>query len=246
MTRILLCAPVKQERHVFKEYLESLDRLQTDGIELTRCFYLHESEELRDMLKPSDVVLLNNTAAEYRVDGDTHEWTGQCLSEVARMKNEMLQIFLDNDFDYFFLVDSDLILHPTTLQVLLDRKKDIVSEVFWTEWQKGSGEFGPNCWDMDFCQLNPNRYKIPGLHACGGTGACILISRAVIEAGINYAPIPNVSFTRWEDRAFCVRAAVNGFPIFIDTTRPARHLYRQSDYEKYMKKKEARRNEGKS
>jgi hypothetical protein len=77
---------------------------------------------------------------------------------------------------------------------------------------------------------------VPGIHETGGTGALILIKREVLEKGVNYTPIYNVSFSIYEDRASSIRAACAGYQVWIDTTLPARHLYRRSDYEKYMRK----------
>lgn len=62
----------------------------------------------------------------------------------------------------------------------------------------------------------------------GGLGACTLIRRSVLEAGVNFDRIPNVSF--WgEDRHFCIRAQAYGFQLFVDTHYPAYHIYRLSD-----------------
>jgi hypothetical protein len=59
-------------------------------------------------------------------------------------------------------------------------------------------------------------------------GACTLISVPALKAGLNFLPINNVSF--WgEDRWFCIRAEALGFPLYIDTHYPAKHLYRESD-----------------
>ena len=47
---------------------------------------------------------------------------------------------------------------------------------------------------------------------------------------MNFSKIANVSF--WgEDRHFCIRAHVLGFPLHVDTHLPAYHIYRSSDME---------------
>jgi hypothetical protein len=66
-------------------------------------------------------------------------------------------------------------------------------------------------------------------------GACTLIKRSVLEKNVNWNPIRNLSMSVWEDRAFCIRAAVNNVDIWIDTHYPAIHLYRQSEYDKFIK-----------
>ena len=239
MKRVLLGVPVHQDADVFQEYLDSLDRLVIpDGYELQRCFYLHNSRDLAPLLSEKDMILYNDNPMDYKTDGKTHQWGEVSLREVAKMKNEMIQIALRGGYDYYLLVDSDLILHANTLKNLIERDKEIIAGVFWTEWITGSGTLGPNCWDYDNYEItNMNRYIVPGCHETGGTGALILIKREVLEKGINYTPIYNVAMTIYEDRAFCVRAAVHGYQLYVDTTLPARHLYRRGDYEKYMKKK---------
>ncbi len=243
--RILLGVPVHQDEDIFRAYLASLDRLVIpEGCTLDRIFYLHNARHLEPLLKPTDRVLYNDNPNTCRRDDATHHWEAQNLTEVARMKNAILDICIREGYDFWFLVDTDLILHPNTLKTLLSRDKDIIGGVFWTEWVEGTGDLGPNCWDQDFSTIvNKNRYRVPGVHETGGTGALMLVKGKVLEK-VNYNPISNLSFSIWEDRAFAVRALVHGYQSYIDTTLPARHLYRRADYEKYMKKVGKR--EGKS
>ena len=88
----------------------------------------------------------------------------------------------------------------------------------------------PNAWQADFYAFKTEReweqWREEGLYRVGMTGACILIKNKVLKSGVNYTPIPNVSHSIWEDRAFCIRAAVHGFEIWLDTTCPPVHLYR--------------------
>lgn len=243
--RILLAAPVHQDADIFKAYLASLDRLVIpEGCTLDRLFYLHNARHLEPLLGANDRVMYNDNQNTCRRDDVTHHWEAQNLTEVARMKNELMQVCVRDGYDYWFLVDSDLILHPNTLKVLISRDKDIISGVFWTEWVENSGDMGPNCWDQDFISYaNKDRYRVPGLHETGGTGALMLVKSHVLKK-VDYTPLNCVSYSIWEDRAFAIRAEVHGFKRYIDTTLPARHLYRRSDYEKYMRKVGKR--EGKS
>ena len=237
MIRILLGVPVHQDEDIFREYMASLDRLiRPEGVELDRCFYLHDARHLKKYLRETDSILYNDKPISYEKNV-THIWNHENLSEVARMKNEMMRICVNGGYDYYFLVDSDLILHPNTLKVLLDRNAEIVSEVFWTEWLEGSGQILPNCWDRDQSDIERvERYRVPGLHQTGGTGALILIKSEVLKVA-DYTPLGTVSWSVWEDRAFAIRAECHGYKSYIDTTLPARHLYRRSDYENYIKKK---------
>jgi hypothetical protein len=231
MKRILITAPIRQKPEILTQYLESLANLEIGNFSIDKYFVLHNCYEELKHLFPSDCILecyedkTKDVREEY-----THNWDIGNLSAVASIKNNIVAYSLKNKYDYTFFVDSDLILHPKTLNQLYTQlesmKEYIMSEVFWTEWNKGEGNLGSNAWDYDGYGGDQERYKEKGIYQVGGTGACILINNAVYGYGVNYSPIPNVSFTHWEDRAFCIRAMVNNFKIFLDTHYPVTHLYR--------------------
>ena len=170
--------------------------------------------------------------------------------ESSKFKNTIIKHFLERDDDYLFLIDSDILMNPNTLTQLVSTKKDIVSEIFWTKWTPDSIAL-PQVWYEDLytqIKLAPHEslahlsaeevtrrhcaflaeMNTPGVYEVGGLGACTLINRKVLEVGVNFSKIPNVSF--WgEDRHFCIRANVLGFSLHVDTHLPAYHIYRSSD-----------------
>jgi hypothetical protein len=233
--KVLISAPVKQDIAIFKAYLKHLDELIIpEGVTVDRLFCLNNCPELKQFLKPTEYIEYNSDNG-YSADEFTHNWTEKGINDVAEMKNTLSFLAVKADYDYIFFVDSDLILHPNTLQALLQADKDIIAEVFWTKWTPQS-EPQPNAWDFDhYGFVNGfERYKQGGVMLTGGTGACMLIKTDVFMQGVNYNPVYNVSYTHnGEDRAFCVRAAARDFAIWIDTNYPCRHLYRQSEYEQY-------------
>lgn len=275
--KTLIGCPVRQDEKIFKYYLDGLQKLEGD---FDVFFYLHNSKHLAKYLEPGQYEHCESGSAY-----SPHVWNADNLSEVAQMKNMLLQRALDKGYDYFFLVDSDTILHPKTLTHLLSRKKDVVAEVLWTCWKPELAEM-PNAWDQDFYSFRERTpgqvqkgtdktekivelmqtlgikdqgaienigrqvmdhlvnvgirgdgpyqaFRTPGIYKVGGIGGCNLISRKVIEAGVNYNPIYNLSWTNWEDRAFCVRAAVHGFSLYLDTNYPAVHLYDEASLKAY-------------
>jgi glycosyltransferase involved in cell wall biosynthesis len=256
-TRILLGSPIYQVPPVLRQFLLSLQRLQRDDYELD--FYFiddNEQEEsslmLREFAQSRKEVFLQTSGFHdaYIRNDTTHFWNSALVWKVAGFKNLMIRRAEAFGYDYLFLIDSDLILHPDTLSHLIGTQKDIISEIFWTQWQPGTMEQPQvwmhdeyNQWDADpgeklsqeeisrrFHQFL-NRLQQPGIYEVGGLGACTLISRRAIEAGVSYDAIRNISF--WgEDRHFCIRAAALGIPLYVDTHYPALHLYRDSDLAK--------------
>lgn len=270
--RVLIGSPVHTKPQMLKEFLESLKRLKRDSIEIDYLFIDdNESEEsgrmLHDFKRPDSQVTVFETVYEheqresYVCNETTHHWNGHLIQIVAGFKNIIIQKAMEQEYDYLFLIDSDLLLHPDTLQHLIGTGKDIVSTIFWTQWHPGAPEL-PQVWLSDNYDLHHqiraealseqeiqarqaaflHQLRQPGTFEVGGLGACTLVSRTALLAGVNFNDIKNISFPG-EDRHFCIRAAVLGFPLFVDTHYPAYHIYRDSDLEgieKYKKDNQSR------
>ncbi|MFE0625085.1 glycosyltransferase [Priestia aryabhattai] len=254
MKRVLVGSPIHQKPSILNEFLTSLKRLKQDHIELEFLF-------IDDNKDPRSSQLLFNfkenikgvtlypskQCDDYVCDSTTHYWNEHLIWKVSEFKNKIIQHTVESQYDYLFLVDSDLLLYPETIEHLVNANKDIISEIFWTKWQPDS-EPQPQVWLSDEYkqwkqyrgeQLNDEKIafrhqefitkmRTPGIHEVGGLGACTLISRKALESGINFNPISNLSF--WgEDRHFCIRAVVLGFSLYVDTHYPAYHIYRESD-----------------
>lgn len=236
--RVLIAAPVRQDEKIFKEYLESLDSLEIpEGVTVDRLFIFHNSDNLIPLVNCSYGIL--KTDDDYPRDTKSHVWTEKNIENIIRIKNTIAAHTLQYGYDYVFMVDSDLILHPKTLRALLDAKKDIVAEIFWTRFDP-DGVPLPNCWMYDgydgVTEEAMREWVEPGVYKVGMTGACILIHRKVFESGVCYNDIYNISYSG-EDRFFCVRAVAHNFEIWVDTHYPCTHLYRDSEYREYMEAK---------
>lgn len=254
--KILIGSTIYQKPVILKYFLNSLSSLNTKNIDLNYLFIddnvNNESSTLLEEFseKQRNVRIINSNRKgnfNYVTDENTHHWNDSLVWKVAELKNSIIQTANEEDFDFLFLIDSDLILHPDTLNQLINSKKDIISNIFWTKWQPHLPEL-PQVWMFDEYEqyykkggeiLNDeekiNRHKefisklrVPGVYEVGGLGACTLISKNAISHGVNFKEIKNVSF--WgEDRHFCIRAQALGFDLFVDTNYPAYHLYRDSD-----------------
>ena len=255
-TRVLVGSPIYQKPSILKKFLKSLHRLQQTKIEITILFLDDNQEEQSKQLlvqfrneNQNVIVTSSNQKVEYVCDDRTHYWNEQLLWKVANMKDQIIQYAINNDYDYLFLVDSDILLYPQTIEHLISSEMDIISEIFWTKWQPEAHE-QPQVWMWDeYTQWEQvrgehltdeekdSRYqefirkmRTPGIYQVGGLGACTLLSKKAMKAGVNFKAISNLSF--WgEDRHFCIRAAALGFSLYVDTHFPAYHIYRSADLE---------------
>ena len=148
MKKILITAPVHQDIKIFKEYLWSLNRLIIpEEYEVYKYFYLHNAGNLKKFLKPNEYEIFNDNV-EVQQSDLTHIWTQQNFSAVAQMRTKALEYARNNNFDYIFSVDSDVILHKETLIDLLNEQKDAIAKIYWTAWSaEQPWNLAPNCYD---------------------------------------------------------------------------------------------------
>jgi hypothetical protein len=251
-TRLLIGSCVCQTPRILEKFLQSLKNLELSAYETV--FMLADDNQISassEMLRGAELsgktVILDPPPREtdYYTNETTHFWNNSLVMRVADLKNAIIAHAIEEGFDYLFLIDSDLLVNPNLINHLMAQNKAIVSEIFWTRWQPDTLPM-PNAWMYDMYEMahpanEPDvrrqlmidffeRLSVPGVYEVGGLGACTLLSVPALKAGLSFLPVRNVSF--WgEDRWFCIRAAALGFPLYMDTHYPAKHLYRESDVE---------------
>lgn len=239
--RILIAAPVNQKEEIFKEYLNSLNNLIIPkNYSVNKFFYLHNSPILTKYLANSEYELIYDDSEILKENNKQKIWTQKNFNALYQMRTALLRKAAQEKYDYLFTVDSDILLHPKTLITLLKDDKNIVGNMIWTKMN--NNQIGAICGkDEEWgAYLNLKQFETPGLYPVGWTCACLLISSKIFNnLNISYYPIFGVDNTGCEDYAFCLRVKCN-FPkeqIWIDTKLPARHLYHEKDYDRWIKEK---------
>jgi len=254
--RVLIAAPVRQKPVILQHFLDGLQRLDTTGLEVAYLFVDNNDDpQASQMLRAfaeqaiAPVHRLRVPAATlYQRHQTDHLWTESLIWRLAAIKDGILHAALQHGYDYAFLVDSDLVLHPQTLRRMVGCGRDILSQVFWTAWPHDKLLL-PNVWYADHYNLYRVRRDqslahdeqvrrteaflsglafYAGVYRVSGLGACTLIARRAIEAGVNFSELRGCLL--WgEDRHLCMRAEALGFRLFADATLPPLHLYRESE-----------------
>lgn len=256
MKKILVGSPIRQKSNILKEFLLSLEELDKADLQVDYYFVddnidKESSKLLKDFSKKYNVVLkigqemYQCSNSNYECTRDTHFWKRDLIEKITYFKDCIIEHANQNNYDYLFFIDSDIVLNKKTLKHLMSRNLDIVSNVFWSQWYPDGGlepqvwlQDTGNCyidnWDKELTIIQKEQsridfftgLRIPGLYEVGGLGALTLISKKAIKAGCKFKLIDNVSF--WgEDRHFCIRAEALGFKLYLDTVYPAYHIYRE-------------------
>lgn len=234
MLKILHFSPVRKPPEILELHLQSLKKLEHREFHITFSFFddninNDSSQLLLNFIKSTHNAFIHNfdlTDIE-NYDGD-ERWVPELYRRITILKNMVIQFFLESEYDYLFLSDSDIIIHPNTVWNLVLQSKDFCSSIFWTHF-KSHPTYTPNAWyskPNGFSVSDLKKFKTPGTYEVGFTGACTLLSRNILFKGVTFEKISNVNYLG-EDKHFCIRASVLGFQPYINTDFPSYHIYNE-------------------
>lgn len=244
--RILAGACIKQDPVVLKYYLQSLEALQIPKDADLRFGFVNDGDDAQrdrlSLIRDLAIVLpAEPRPAEsgYAIGPDTHHWQVGTFEHLARQKQRLLNYAIEAGYTHVFLVDSDLLLEPTTLISLWETKADIVNAAFWTAWSRG-GPPQPQCWlshpyglaglGMEEHEFLEQLAKRQAVRIAGG-GACVLASVETLKHGVRYHPrlagLPSEGMWQGEDRTFAIlaqrlheRQLADGWPDIFHAYHP--------------------------
>lgn len=237
--KILITAPIHQSKEIFKEYLLSLSNLLIpENYEAFFYFYLHNCSELKELLKENQYEeVLDNSKYNFF----SHDFKNENYSALSYIRTKALQKAREENFDYVFSVDSDVLIHPKTLIYLLKDNQDIAGMINWSKSFSGD-KILPNCYDLEYWRWWENNSILmqKGLYERGIISATVLLGKRIIQnEKIDYYPIPNIECSQWEDYALSLKAhiMIPDLKMSIDTKLPCRHLYKEKDYIRWIEEK---------
>lgn len=246
-TRILISSCIRQDSKILETFLKYLFKMDTSKLDVEYLFIddndEKESKYILNNIKRSDVKIIENN--DYMVEDkyEDHKWTNDLIRKIGYLKNKILDYAIEGDFDYVFYTDSDVISHEYLIKHLLSCKKDIIASILWTEFENFDIE-SPNVWLYESYGLEDNldRYnesfknfesfiktlKTPNTYKVGYMNSCFLLSKNVLNRGINFDYVDNIYLIR-ENEHFCIKAAANNIDIFVNTNYPSFHIYSYED-----------------
>lgn len=191
----------------------------------------------------------NVMECEIPVQGDfsdsgpvTHEWTTPAMARVGRLKTRILKAALASHATAVWLVDADLLCDAGTLKSLWYVEAPVAFAVFWTRWHNDPQlHSAPQVWLRHPYSLDGRGYDEGSFRRrlttrqctqVWGGGACTLIRRSVLEAGVTFDYVPGVpldGMMAGEDRHFNIQCESRHIPMIADPWPHIFHCYHVSD-----------------
>ena len=152
------------------------------------------------------------------------------IKRIIASRNLLRKHFLENDYDYLFSLEQDVLPPPDAIEKLLQHKKKIISGVYFNVQRNLAGKVIPLA--MLWSKIEGSTgihlseefiFDKPGLHevvACGM--GSVLIAREVVEK-IPFRAGRSID-EGWDDMFFCGDANRNGFKIFANTSVMCQHV----------------------
>jgi hypothetical protein len=180
---------------------------------------------------------------------DSHQWSETAMRRVGDSKDTIIQIARELQVDALWFCDADLVCDTTTLKSMLAAPGPITTAVYWTRWSARALETSvvhaaPQVWlkhpyglagagyaEHEFRARLADRQLTKVL----GYGACTLLSRRALDAGVSFAPVPGVpqvGLMAGEDRQFCIRSQMLHLDGWADAWPDIFHIYHPNDLAK--------------
>jgi GT2 family glycosyltransferase len=249
--RCLIAAPVHQRAKFLPYYLNNIYNLENDKKMLSLYFIINNSsDESESILKEfqrqhkdeyenividvynSEKIILDERFDEVRIN--------HTYSHLSYLRNMILDKADELNVNYLLIIDTDIMIKPSTLNNLLYHNKPIISGLIWNghlvdkePWRfpnilKREGNSYKHI--KNFYIKNPEKAPKDKLIDVDFTGAVILISKEVFKnKNIRYA-----KFNLGEDEPFCRTAKEQGFQIVCSPYCFCNHLMNEEMLNDYI------------
>ncbi len=139
---------------------------------------------------------------------------------LARVKQDMQRILKEGNEEYYFNIDSDIVvIPPDTITKLMSRNKDLIASMVWTEGRRHKTFFDIYIYRLTECMFHP--FHPPGIDqtepfTVDSVSTCYLAKREVELAGEYSNPYPPIPF--------CASLRAKGFMVWVDPQSSVYHI----------------------
>ncbi|AEG58835.1 glycosyltransferase [Desulforamulus ruminis] len=214
MDKVAIGCVVRDRAWVLPEYLQALQE-----ISYPHKLYLFLENDSRDNTKKileettldaEKIIYSINTRSPH---GIREQHSAHQFANLAFLRNQFIERFLETDAHYLLSVDSDIIVPPTLLERLLSGGPKLIvgAAISNVPGQRLDGRSPGNFLIYrNGLYIHPPTYPLQGYMDVDITGAVYLIPRQALEDGVRYGPHP-----LGEDAPFCLQARKKGYTLRV-------------------------------
>jgi hypothetical protein len=167
MCKLLIGCPVTDRNWILPTWFKyAQDACDVAGVDAQYVFLVPEDDEetIDCISEHSNATIALGTQQAYPGD---HKWSGARYENMVSLRNELLSWVRIKHPDYFFSLDSDILLHPHAIRNLLEDMED------YDYWAVGSK-----------CYLSRTSVKFPNAGTWVGRGFRRANTRGVSKVGV--------------------------------------------------------------
>jgi len=218
MKILIGCPTSNHKEYCLKEYAEIIKRLNCDVLLVDNS----ESKEYYNKLKESGINVIKD------------KYTEKARDRIVSSRNILRQYCLDNNYDYLFSLEQDVIPPLDIIEKLLKSGKKIIGGLYY---KLDGEELTPVAWihhEGNYARrLNYSETiepRVIELITCGL--GCVLIHKDVLKKVKFRYEKDKKSF---DDVWFGIDARKNGFKLYMDTELKCKHLIKEMNWDKLEK-----------
>ncbi len=158
---VLLAILARNKEHVLDRYLESISNLDYDKKLITVYINTNNNDDSTEKMLECwvvankalyrDVIFDRHTVADLP-SSRPHEWNGKRFKVLGAIRNTSMQKAVETESDYYFVVDCDNFLIPSTLRELVNKQKPIIAPLLQSIPEEG------DMYSNYFCAIDERGY----------------------------------------------------------------------------------------
>jgi Anp1 protein len=223
--KVFLTILARNKAHLIPYYLKTIENLDYDKKKIAVYINTNDNSDateelLLDWMKKhtKDYATIIYEKNDYRIDGNKpHDWNSEKLKVLAKIRNKSFRLAKEIGADYYFVVDCDNFIVPSTLKDLMAKDKpiiapllvsipesnDISSNFFYAVDENGYWKNDPEYYSILNCKKQ-GTFKVPVVH-------CTYLIKSEFLDKLNY----DSGTGEWEFIVLSRNARQNGIDQYI-------------------------------
>jgi len=240
--KVMITGPVRNSEFTLSQHLKSINDLDTEGLDVSYLYYTYNNNDntlemlqgFKEQTGDDKCKVFHEIVDEDRIGGYApHMWDDQSLLMMQYVRDFCIAECRKEDPDYIYMVDSDVVVHPKSLQRLIEINNGVSGSLIFKTFDKSSANTNFGIVLNDDCMtslyidvrtfINMERNDKDWIDVVCLWGSWLL-SKEVFD--VSFGGEMNNYLSAMEFKIFAKQCREKGINMRIDTRYPNIHLER--------------------